>query len=63
MWIFYIDTNGLKAPNQVGIDNFAFGSGADKGFYSQAPMNGNFDYVLANGKLIETENYTVGNFE
>lgn len=60
---FYIDTNGLKGPNQVGIDNFAFGSGANKGLSSQAPTDGNFYYVLANGKLIETENYTVGKFE
>ena len=58
---FYIDTNGLKGPNQFGKDVFKIGSTAKKlGLNSND--YGNLGYVLTHDKLIETEKYSLGKF-
>lgn len=57
------DTNGLKGPNQIGVDVFQIPylgngkSGTDNNAW------GNINYVLANDKLIKTEKYKIGKFE
>lgn len=57
------DTNGLKGPNQIGVDVFQISylgngkSGTDNNAW------GNINYVLANDKLIKTEKYKIGKFE
>ena len=56
-----IDTNGLKGPNQVGID--CFGIQFFRNSIKSPDSMGNLNYVLANDKLINTENYTTGKFE
>ncbi len=56
------DTNGLKGPNQVGKDVFQYGFLADKVGNLSNDGYGNLRYVLANDKLIKTENYTIGDF-
>ena len=62
-WIFF-DTNGLKGPNQVGIDYFGFAFDQDKDIIGYSDdTRGNLNYVLANDKLIKTENYTPGKYE
>ena len=57
----HIDTNGLKGPNQIGRDNFVIGFYPYK-IYSRSDVYGNLDYVLANDKLIETEQYEIGKY-
>ncbi len=61
--IIYIDTNGLKGPNQVGQDVFGINFSENGPNKRQDITRGNINYVLANDKLIETENYTVGKYE
>ena len=56
-----IDTNGLKGPNQIGLDYFTIGFRPQK-FWANTDETGNLEYVLANDKLIETEKYSLGKF-
>lgn len=58
----FFDTNGLKAPNQIGADVFAIGFGNTGKYWISGDMYGNLNYVLLNDKLPQTENYTVGDF-
>ena len=55
------DTNGLKGPNQIGIDVFEIPFRTHSLGYAKS-LWGNIDYVLANDKLIETENYQTGKY-
>ncbi len=58
------DTNGLKGPNQIGKDVFQYGFYPD-GLNIDSLVRdnyGNLRYVLANDKLIKTENYKIGDF-
>ncbi len=59
------DTNGLKGPNQIGIDVFEvpFGSSTNSKVSDNGDAWGNIKYVLANDKLIKTENYQTGKYE
>lgn len=56
------DTNGVKGPNQIGVDIF------ELAYYGNGKVGGNSDgwgnieYVLKNNKLIKTEKYTPGKF-
>lgn len=56
----YFDTNGLKGPNQIGVDCFAVAFGIKPN--SNDDYRGNLDYVMKNNKLIEVENYEFGEF-
>ena len=56
------DTNGLKGPNQIGIDVFEVPF-KENSMGKVNSMWGNIDYVLANDKLIETENYQTGEYK
>lgn len=56
------DINGLKGPNQVGKDVFQYNFSPNKTNDFSPDYNGNLRYVLANDKLIKTENYTIGDF-
>ena len=57
------DINGLKGPNQVGKDVFQYNFSPNKTNDFSPDYNGNLRYVLANDKLIKTENYTIGDFK
>lgn len=57
----YIDTNGLKGPNQVGKDYFIISS-TNKIFTSSIDTYGNLNYVLSHNKLIKTDNYSIGKY-
>lgn len=56
------DTNGLKGPNQVGVDVFGVGFESDGRNYTDN-IRGNLKYVLQNDKLIHTEHYTAGSYK
>lgn len=57
------DTNGLKGPNQIGVDVFQIAYFGDGKLGTDNNAWGNINYVLSNGKLIKTEKYKVGKFE
>ena len=57
------DTNGLKGPNQVGVDVFQIPYFGDGKTGTSNNAWGNINYVLANDKLIKTEKYKIGKFE
>ena len=56
------DTNGLKGPNQVGVDVFQIPYYSDGTIGTTNNGWGNIDYVLTYNKLIKTEKYTPGKF-
>ena len=56
------DTNGLKGPNQIGVDVFQIPYSSDGTIGTNNNLWGNIDYVLAHDKLIKTEKYTPGKF-
>ena len=58
----YVDTNGLKGPNVIGKDVFAIRFTLNSIDVS-GNSYGNLKYVLANDKLIKTEDYEVGEFK
>ena len=58
----YFDTNGKKSPNQIGRDVFGITFSNAQGVNSTSDNIGNLNYVLANDKLIETENYQHGKY-
>ena len=58
----YFDTNGKKSPNQIGRDVFGITFSNRGGVKSTTDNIGNLNYVLANDKLIETENYQHGKY-
>ena len=57
------DTNGLKGPNQIGVDVFQIPYFGDGKTGTSNNAWGNINYVLANDKLIKTEKYKIGQFE
>lgn len=57
------DTNGLKGPNQIGVDVFQIAYFGDGKLGTDKDGWGNINYVLSSGKLIKTEKYKVGKFE
>ena len=57
------DTNGLKGPNQIGVDVFQIAYFGDGKLGTDSDGWGNINYVLSSGKLIKTEKYKVGKFE
>ena len=57
------DTNGLKGPNQIGIDVFQIPYLGNGKLGTDNNAWGNINYVLANDKLIKTEKYKIGKFE
>ncbi|MBP3924787.1 type II secretion system protein [bacterium] len=56
----YFDTNGLKGPNQVGIDCFGVGFIPEPNIINTT--RGNLSYVLSHNKLIKTETYEIGDY-
>lgn len=56
------DTNGLKGPNQIGVDVFQIPYFSNGTIGTNNNLWGNIDYVLANDKLTTTEKYTPGEF-
>ena len=56
------DTNGLKGPNQIGVDVFELAYYGNGRVGANTDGWGNIDYVLKNDKLIKTEKYTPGKF-
>lgn len=57
------DTNGLKGPNQIGVDVFQIAYFGDGKLGTNDDLWGNINYVLSNDKLIKTEKYKIGKFE
>ena len=57
------DTNGLKGPNQIGVDVFQIPYMGNGQIGTNNDSWGNINYILANDKLIKTEKYKVGKFE
>ena len=57
------DTNGLKGPNQIGVDVFQIPYLGNGESGTDTDSWGNINYVLANDKLIKTEKYKIGKFE
>lgn len=57
------DTNGLKGPNQIGVDVFQIPYYGNGQIGTDNSSWGNINYVLANDKLIKTEKYKIGKFE
>ena len=57
------DTNGLKGPNQIGVDVFQIPYLGNGESGTDTDSWGNINYVLANDKLIKTEKYKIGEFE
>lgn len=56
------DTNGLKGPNQIGVDIFEIAYYLNGKVGASSDGWGNINYVLTNDKLIKTEKYTPGKF-
>lgn len=56
------DTNGLKGPNQIGVDVFQIAYFSDGTIGTTYDAWGNINYVLKYDKLIDTEKYTPGKF-
>ena len=57
------DTNGLKGPNQIGVDVFQIPYLGNGQIGTNTDGWGNINYILANDKLIKTEKYKIGKFE
>ena len=57
------DTNGLKGPNQIGVDVFQIPYMGNGQIGTNNDSWGNINYILANDKLIKTEKYKIGKFE
>ena len=58
----FVDTNGLKGPNQIGRDVFQIAFYDDGKVGTNYDSWGNINYVLSHDKLIETENYVTGEY-
>lgn len=56
------DTNGLKGPNQIGVDVFQIPYYSDGTIGTNKDAWGNINYVLKYDKLIKVEKYTPGEF-